>query len=103
MMPEQKESMRRYTFIVFVMTLIAVAVIVKAGIIMFRERQYWSDVADRFIRENVVVHPTRGNIISSDNKLMASSLPEYKIFMDFVAVKESGRDSVLMDLSLIHI
>ena len=97
MMPEQKESMRRYTFIVFVMTLIAVAVIVKAGIIMFRERQYWSDVADRFIRENVVVHPTRGNIISSDNKLMASSLPEYKIFMDFVAVKESGRDSVLMD------
>ena len=26
------------------------------------------------------VHPTRGNIISADGKLMASSLPEYKIY-----------------------
>lgn len=89
--------MHRYTFIVFLMTLVAIAVIVKAGIIMFGERQYWTDVADRYVKENVVVHPTRGNIISADNKLMASSLPEYKIFMDFVAVRESGRDSVLMD------
>lgn len=97
MIPGQKNSMHRYTFIVFLMTLVAIAVIVKAGIIMFGERQYWTDVADRYIKENVVVHPTRGNIISADNKLMASSLPEYKIFMDFVAVKESGRDSVLMD------
>lgn len=97
MIPGQKNSMYRYTFIVFLMTLVAIAVIVKAGIIMFGERQYWTDVADRYIKENVVVHPTRGNIISADNKLMASSLPEYKIFMDFVAVKESGRDSVLMD------
>lgn len=97
MIPGQKNSMYRYTFIVFLMTLVAIAVIVKAGIIMFGERQYWTDVADRYIKENVVVHPTRGNIISADNKLMASSLPEYKIFMDFVAVRESGRDSVLMD------
>lgn len=97
MIPGQKNSMHRYTFIVFLMTLVAIAVIVKAGIIMFGERQYWTDVADRYIKENVVVHPTRGNIISADNKLMASSLPEYKIFMDFVAVRESGRDSVLMD------
>lgn len=97
MIPGQKNIMHRYTFIVFIMALIAIAVIVKAGIIMFGERQYWADVADRFVKENVVVHPTRGNIISSDNKLMASSLPEYKIFMDFVAVKESGRDTMLMN------
>ena len=29
--------------------------------------------------------PNRGNILSSDGKLMASSLPEYKIYMDFMS------------------
>ena len=57
---------------------------------MFAERQYWKDVADRFIKENVIVHPTRGNIISADGKLMASSLPEYKIYMDFMINKRKG-------------
>ena len=93
----QKNIMLRYTFIVFVMALIAVAVIIKAAFIMFAERQYWKDVADRFVKENVTVAPTRGNIISADGKLMASSLPEYKIYMDFVALKEAGNDSVLMN------
>ena len=54
---------------------------------MFAERQYWQDVADRFVKENVTVKPNRGNIISSDGKLMASSLPEYRIYMDLCPVK----------------
>lgn len=67
------------------MALIGVAIVVKAGITMFAERQYWQDVADRFVKENVTVKPNRGNIISSDGKLMASSLPEYRIYMDFMS------------------
>ena len=80
-----KKIMIRYSFIILVMVLIGIAIIFKAGIIMFAERQYWNDVADRFIKENVTVKPTRGNIISADGQLMASSLPEYKIYMDFKA------------------
>lgn len=86
----------RYTFIVVIMTVLAILIIVKAGIIMFAERQYWKDVADRFVKENVVIHPTRGNIISADGKLMASSLPEYKIYMDF-RVQSSKQDTMLMN------
>ena len=89
--------MLRYTFIVFLMALVAIAVIAKAAFVMFAERQYWKDVADRFVRENVTVPPTRGNIISADGKLMASSLPEYKIYMDFVALKDAGNDTTLMN------
>ena len=77
--------MTRYFFVILLMGLIGVAIVVKAGITMFAERQYWQDVADRFIKENVTVKPNRGNIISSDGKLMASSLPEYRIYMDFKA------------------
>ena len=87
--------MLRFSFIILVMVLIGIAIICKAGVIMFAERQYWKDVADRFVKENVTVRPTRGNIISSDGQLMASSLPEYKIYMDF---KAGGhlKDSLLM-------
>lgn len=96
MIQGHKNITLRYTFIVMIMALLAFLVIIKATIIMFAERQYWKDVADRFVKENVIVHPNRGNIISSDGKLMASSLPEYKIYMDF---KAGGikKDTMLMN------
>lgn len=96
MIPGLKNIMLRYTFIVVIMFVLAVLIIVKAGFIMFAERQYWKDVADRFVKGNVVVLPTRGNIISSDGKLMASSLPEYRIYMDFRAGGEE-KDTMLMN------
>lgn len=77
--------MTRYFFVVLLMGLAGIAVVIKGAIIMFAERQYWHEVADRFVKENVTVKPNRGNILSSDGKLMASSLPEYKIFMDFMS------------------
>ena len=88
--------MARYSLITLVMALAGIAIIAKAGIIMFAERDYWQAVADRFKKENVVITPNRGNIISSDGKLMASSLPEYKIYMDF---KAGGitKDTMLMN------
>lgn len=87
--------MLRYTFVILMMVLAGIAIIVKAGVIMFAERNYWKDVADRFVKENVAIRPNRGNIISSDGQLMASSLPEYRIYMDF---KAGGaiKDSLLM-------
>jgi cell division protein FtsI (penicillin-binding protein 3) len=83
--PITKKIMTRYSFIILVMVLVGVAIIVKASIIMFAERQYWQDVANRFVREEVPLPATRGNIISADGQLMASSLPEYKIYIDFKA------------------
>ena len=82
--------MTRYFFVILIMALIGVAIVVKAGVTMFAERQYWQDVADRFVKENVTVKPNRGNIISSDGKLMASSLPEYRIYMDFMSGEKEG-------------
>ena len=95
MTPTTKKIMTRYSFIILIMVLVGIAIVFKAGVIMFAERQYWKDVADRFIKEEVPLIPNRGNIISSDGQLMASSLPEYKIYMDFKAGGEL-KDSLLM-------
>ena len=95
MTPTTKKIMTRYSFIILVMVLLGIAIVFKAGVIMFAERQYWHDVADRFVKEEVPLIPNRGNIISSDGQLMASSLPEYKIYMDFKAGGEK-KDTLLM-------
>ncbi|NDV64231.1 penicillin-binding protein [Bacteroides sp. 224] len=88
--------MTRYFFVILVMGLIGIAIIVKASIIMFGEREYWKIVANRFVNENVIVKPNRGNILSADGKLMASSLPEFRIYMDFKAGK-AKQDTALMN------
>ncbi|MBQ8501229.1 MAG: transpeptidase family protein [Bacteroides sp.] len=75
--------MTRYFFVMLFMGLIGIAIVVKACIIMFVKRQYWTEVADRFVSESKVMKPNRGNIFSSDGKLLASSLPEYSLFVDF--------------------
>ncbi len=77
--------MPRYFTIAVVMTLLGIAVIAKAMYIMTAEKQYWTDVASRLKRDSVSVKPGRGNILSCDGQLMASSIPEYKIFLDFQA------------------
>lgn len=87
----------RYTGFIFIMGILVITVIVKAIIIMFAEKGYWMEVADRYVSETKKIPPTRGNIISSDGKLMASSLPEYRIYMDFVAAQNAGNDSTLMN------
>ena len=77
--------MPRYFAIAVVMTLIGFAIVGKALYIMTAKKQYWSDVASRLKRDSVIVKPNRGNILSCDGQLMASSIPEYKVFMDFQA------------------
>ena len=96
----KKSIVNRYFFIVVVMLLLGVFVIVKAAVIMYAEREYWQAVADRFVRENVTIRPNRGNILSSDGKLMASSLPEYRIYMDFMSCK--GLHHIFPDKSVAY-
>ena len=99
MIPEKKDIKNRYLVIMLLLVLLGLCIIIKAGVIMFAERQYWNDVADRFVKENVSIPAQRGNIISSDGQLVASSLPEYRIYMDFQAGGKL-KDSLLMKVYL---
>lgn len=90
----EKISMRRYRIMAWVVLLLAICIICKAGYIMTVKRSYWTEVSDRLIADSVPVKPTRGNILSCDNQLLASSLPEYKLFVDFRALYESENDTL---------
>ena len=91
--------MPRYFAIAVVLTLIGFAVVGKAMYIMTAKKDYWTQVASRLKRDSVVVKPNPGNILSCDGQLMASSIPEYKLYMDFQAGAEDSigkhkRDSI---------
>ena len=80
---DNNKTIPRYSFIAIIITLIGVLVLVKALYIMTAKHDYWMDVAKKQKLDSLVVKPNRGNILSDDGELMASSLPEYKMFMDF--------------------
>ena len=89
-----KKCMPRYSFIAAILTLVAIIVQAKAFYIMTAERKYWTDVASRMKKDSLVSHPTRGNILSCDGQLMASSLPNYKLYVDFRAIHQAKNDSL---------
>ena len=75
----------RYLAIAVALTLIGMGVIFKAGYTMTAKKSYWETVANRQKSDSDSVRPNRGNILSCDGQLLASSIPEYKIFMDYQA------------------
>ncbi len=95
---EKKKVMHRYMAIAVFLTLLGVSVIGKAGMIMSVEKEYWDVVATKIKNDTTSETPIRGNILSSDGQLMASSIPEYKIYLDFLPGKQRNVpiDSVAM-------
>ena len=92
-----KKVLPRYSLVVAIMTCIALAVLGKAFYTMTAGRAYWMAVASQQKRDSVKVMPLRGNILSCDGQLMASSLPEFKMYMDFDALKKAGNDTAFVD------
>ncbi len=94
---DNKKIMPRYSVIAIIMTLMALAVIGKTLYTMTANRQYWMKVAEQKKKDSISVKPLRGNILSCDGQLMAGSLPEFKLYMDFQALKESKNDSLWLE------
>lgn len=91
---DYKSSMLRYRILAWIMCLIAVVIVCRAGYIMTAKRDYWIQVSDRLKADSVPVKPTRGNILSTDRQLLASSLPEYMLFVDFKTMRETQTDTL---------
>lgn len=81
----KKDIKFRYSVISCFFVIFGIAVVGQSAFMMLFRRTYWESVASRYVKENIPLRPTRGNIISADGKLMASSLPEYRIYLDCVA------------------
>lgn len=82
----------RYNILVlFGFTLFALVIIGNAAIIMFKERDMWNEISKRNIKYDVPIEPHRGNILNDNGELMVSTLPLYKIHLDFVYINRNSQ------------
>ncbi len=85
MLGDRKKMLSRYSFIVVIVALCGIAIVVRICYTMYIKNDFWNHVASNLKRYDIPVEPFRGNIISSDGKLLASSLPEYRLYIDMMA------------------
>ncbi|MFV0470971.1 MAG: penicillin-binding protein [Paludibacteraceae bacterium] len=67
-----------YLLVVFLMILVVYNIVV----IQTVERDNWLALGSKNDKKDMIVLPNRGNIYSSDGRLMASSIPTYYVYMD---------------------
>ncbi len=86
-----KKIMPRFFVVTVIMGLIGLSVIGKALYIIFVEGDYWMAVSQRFVKTGRPIEPTRGNILSADGQILAASIPEYRMFMDFMSWEKNEK------------
>ncbi|TSA51268.1 MAG: PASTA domain-containing protein [Sphingobacteriales bacterium] len=75
----------RIAFSFIVMVVFALAILWKIFQIQNVEGNYWRAMADSLTTRFVAIPADRGNIYSSDNRLLATSLPRFEIRFDAIA------------------
>ena len=82
MSDEQRNTIWRFALIFIIITTGFVAVLGKIIYIQAVERDHWLKVAERQVPTNRPIKATRGNILDTNGSLLASSMPQYYIYMD---------------------
>ena len=91
---DKKYINTRITVIVVIAALVMIAIIVQAVLTATVENRKWKKVGAVSVSDTMLLKPNRGNILSADGQLMASSLPDYKVYVDFLAGVEWWYDSI---------
>lgn len=69
--------------------IMAVAILARIFIIQFIEGNSWAEMGEEFIYKTYMVPANRGDILSDDGRLLASSVPYYSIYVD---TRSTGMD-----------
>jgi cell division protein FtsI (penicillin-binding protein 3) len=101
----RKDLIWRVNFIYFIMLIFAFSIIGRILYLQIIEKDKWELKAQEFTRKDIVIEPNRGDILSSDGKLLVSSVPYYDIRMDLNSsalsseVFDNNIDSLAWNLS----
>ena len=69
----------------------AFVIIGSASVTMFKEREIWNKIKERYVQDSIPIMPERGRILDEDGKLIVSSLPYYRLRIDFKYVNEDNQ------------
>ena len=82
MSDEQRNTVWRFAMIFIVILLGFGAVLGKIIYVQVVERDEWLKVAEKQVPTNRPIKATRGNILDCNGRLLASSMPQYYVYMD---------------------
>lgn len=77
-----KLAFQRYCVVLALFVFASLIILVKTAYIMFVQHDYWMAVSTKFESRFKPLAATRGNILSADGQVLATSLPEYRIYFD---------------------
>jgi cell division protein FtsI (penicillin-binding protein 3) len=89
-MATRDEIVWRGALVYFAIGLLAVALLVRILILQYVQRGKWADMSEKFVYKTAEMPANRGDILTSDGRLLASSVPYYTIYMD---TRSSGMSS----------
>ncbi|MCP4314095.1 MAG: transpeptidase family protein [Bacteroidetes bacterium] len=87
----KRDILIRASLVYILMLVVGLLIFAKALHLQFFEKDKWAQEENSTVRHKVIA-PNRGNIYSSDNRLLAVSVPFYEIRMDFKS--ESFTDEI---------
>lgn len=90
----KRDILIRASLVYILMLVVGLLIFGKALHLQFFEKDQWAQEENSTVRHKVI-EPNRGNIYSSDNRLLAVDVPFYEIRMDFKS--ESFTDGVFYD------
>lgn len=89
-MAAREEIVWRGGLVYIAIGLLAIALLIRIIILQYVQRGKWTDMSEKFVYKTGEVQANRGDILTSDGRLLASSIPYYTIYMD---TRSSGMSS----------
>lgn len=83
MKADKKNTVMRFAIIIALMVLVGTYIMGTALKTMLTQRNYWEEVSKKFVRENLELPAARGNIYDAEGNLLAGSMPEFWLYMDY--------------------
>jgi cell division protein FtsI (penicillin-binding protein 3) len=81
-MAVRDEIVWRSGIVYFAIAILAAALLIRIVILQTIQRGKWTDMSEKFVFKTAEVPANRGDILTSDGRLLASSVPYYTIYMD---------------------
>jgi len=81
-MSKRDEIILKSGIVYLVVVLLAISVIVRILILQFVQRERWETMGESFMFRKDVIVADRGDILTGDGRILASSVPYYTLYMD---------------------
>lgn len=101
---QSKKTMPRYFLVVLMLTLAGVSAVCKSVYIMTVERERWMTMGKIPVKLGRPLYAKRGNILAANGEILAASLPEYELRLDYMSSEKDTairrRDQYRRDTAL---